>query len=81
MKTVSAADANRRFSGILRDVRAGETVLVTSRGEPVARIEPVRSDDAERAEREQAWQDLLEHLRTRPVMKLGKFNRDELYDD
>jgi prevent-host-death family protein len=44
MKTVSAAEANRQFSRILREVRAGETVLVTSRGEPVAKIVPANGD-------------------------------------
>ena len=44
MKTVSAANANRHFSKILRDVRAGETVLITSRGEPVGQIQPRRDE-------------------------------------
>lgn len=34
MRNVSAADANRHFSRLLRDVQAGETVTVTSRGFP-----------------------------------------------
>jgi prevent-host-death family protein len=79
MKTVSAAEANRHFSKILRDVRAGETVIVTSRGEPVALIQPPRRTPAEQ---EAAKQELLEYLRAQPTQNLGiTWTRDELYDD
>ncbi|TIP01752.1 MAG: type II toxin-antitoxin system prevent-host-death family antitoxin, partial [Mesorhizobium sp.] len=39
-EAVSAADANRRFSYILREVREGQSYVVTSHGRPVARIVP-----------------------------------------
>lgn len=86
MKTVSAADANRHFSRILREVAAGAPVVVTSRGKPVARIVPVDAEDrreAERAEaeRQRAWEDHLARLRTQPPLNLGKITRDEIYDD
>lgn len=38
---VSATEANRRFSELLRKVAAGETVTIVSRGHPVARMAPV----------------------------------------
>lgn len=60
MKFFSAAEANRQFSKILREVRQGETIVVTSHGEPVAKIVPAERD---LAEREAAKQALLEHLR------------------
>lgn len=37
---LSAVDANRRFSALLRAVREGETFVVTSQGRPVARLVP-----------------------------------------
>ena len=81
MRTVSAADANRHFSKILREVKAGGTVIVTSHGEPVARIEPVPDAEADKARREESWRALLDRLARQPALNLGKFNRDELYDD
>ncbi|MES0203749.1 type II toxin-antitoxin system Phd/YefM family antitoxin [Mesorhizobium australicum] len=39
-KGVSATDANRRFSLLLRGVREGQSYVVTSHGRPVARIVP-----------------------------------------
>ena len=79
MKTVSAAEANRHFSKILREVRAGETVLVTSHGEPVATIGPA---NLEAHEREAAKQRLLEHLRAQPTLNIPiTWSRDDIYDD
>ena len=43
-KAVSAADANRRFSKLLRAVREGQSYVVTSHGEPVARITPIEKN-------------------------------------
>lgn len=47
MKSASITEARNGFSGLLRQVRLGESVLITDRGKPVARIEPcVTSEDA-----------------------------------
>jgi prevent-host-death family protein len=78
MKYVSAAEANRQFSKILREVRDGETVVVTSHGEPVAKIVPAERDTAER---EEAMARLLAHLDAQPVLNLPRISRDEMHDD
>ena len=41
MTTISAAEANRHFSQVLRQVARGETLIVTSRGKPMATIAPI----------------------------------------
>ena len=46
MKTISAADANRYFSSVLRDVATGEVVTVVSRGKPVAVISAAKKEDS-----------------------------------
>jgi prevent-host-death family protein len=76
-KAISAAEANRKFSELLRGVRAGLTYVVTSHGHPVARIAPVkeqRNSEAKAA--------LLAHLEARRVRRrpIGRWKRDELYD-
>ena len=75
---VSAADANRRFSELLRTVRNGRSVVVTSHGKPVARITPIAED--ERAA-EGARSALFTRLKRERVVKSGRWTRDELYDD
>lgn len=75
-KAISAADANRKFSQVLREVREGRSFVVTSHGRPVARITPV-----EQQRRSKAKAALLAHLKARPVGKpIGRWTRDELYD-
>lgn len=76
-KAISAVEANRHFSRILRSVRAGESYVVTTHGRPVARIAPV---DAEADIRADARRRLLERLRSQPVIDVGPWTRDELYE-
>jgi prevent-host-death family protein len=78
MRSVSAAEANRQFSVLLREVRNGETVVVTSHGTPVATIAPIVGSTAAR---ETARQLLLNRLRAQPFVDAGPWTRDELYDD
>lgn len=78
-ETVSAADANRSFSRILRTVREGRSVVVTSHGKPVAKIVPV-DEHEDRAVRG-ARTELLSRLRSEPVVSIGRWTRDELYED
>jgi prevent-host-death family protein len=75
-KAISAAEANRKFSEVLRGVRAGQSYVVTSHGRPVARIQPVESKN-----RSKAKTALLAHLKAQPVQNIGRWTRDELYDD
>jgi len=77
-KAVSAADANRRFSELLRTVQKGRSVVVTNHGKPVARITPVVED--ERAA-EGARAALFARLRAGRAVNVGRWTRDELYDD
>lgn len=78
-KAVSAADANRNFSQILRAVKGGQTYVVTSHGAPVARIVPARRGAAAVMAAKEA---LMARLRSQPVQVLGhRWKRDELYED
>ena len=77
-KAVSAANANRKFSEILRAVREGHSYVVTSHGKAVARIVPVgKNGDATPGARAA----LLRRLRSQPVIKIGRWTRNELYED
>ena len=75
---ISAADANRSFSSLLRRVREGRSVVVTSHGKPVAKIVPIGEADARTAQGARAA--LLTRLRDEPVVKVGRWTRDELYE-
>jgi len=76
-KAVSAVEANRHFSQILRSVREGESYVVTAHGKPIARITPIRPGEGTAEARRR----LLERLAAQPVTDIGPWTRDELYDD
>jgi prevent-host-death family protein len=76
-ETVSAAEANREFSKLLRGVREGNSYIVTSHGRPVAKLVPVVEDISRR---EDAKQKLLKRLRSQSALNAGKWTRDELYE-
>ncbi len=76
-KETSAADAIRRFSELLRTVKTGASVVVTSHGKPVARISPVTEND--RAA-DGARSALFARLRRERVGSAGRWTRDEQYD-
>ncbi len=78
MKTVTAAEANRNFSALLREARQGEVYLVLSRGKPVATIGPALARDAERPS---ARETLIARLQNQKVTGTSKWTRDELYED
>ena len=78
MKTVTAAEANRQFSSMLREVAQGGRVLVTSRGKPVATLEPVRRVATARAGA--AKRRLLARLAAVKPVGGRDWARDELYD-
>ncbi|MBN8726378.1 MAG: type II toxin-antitoxin system prevent-host-death family antitoxin [Xanthomonadales bacterium] len=80
-ESISAADANRKFSQVLRGVREeGTTYVVTSHGRPVAKIVPI-DDVAEEKQRIAARRAYYAQLRARPVFKVDPWTRDELYDE
>jgi prevent-host-death family protein len=82
-RSVSAREANQQFSRILRDVEAGAEILVTRRGQPVARIVPVQPSRERRLtpEQEAALERTRQRLEKGWDLGGGKFNRDELYDE
>lgn len=79
-------DGKRGKSAVLadpaRDVEAGAEVLVTRRGQAVARIVPAQPPGERRLtpEQEAALERMRERLEKGWDLGGGKFNRDELYD-
>jgi prevent-host-death family protein len=77
MKTVSAREANQRFSRLLAEAAAGEQVVITRRGIPVARLVPASPRMTDRAHAA-AVRRLMGLLNL--SLGGGRFRRDELYD-
>ena len=45
MRSATLTEAKNRLSALVDQVRAGETIVLTDRGRPVARLEPVTTLD------------------------------------
>ena len=76
-KSISAAQANREFSSVLRRVRQGQSFVVTSHGRPVARIVPVAAGETVARSATAA---LFERLTSGKVQQIGRWSRDDLYE-
>jgi prevent-host-death family protein len=76
-KSISATDANRKFSRLLDGVRKGRSYIVTSHGRPIAKISPVNAPEKAPIVARKA---LLARLRRQTVTRAGRWKRDELYE-
>jgi prevent-host-death family protein len=63
MKTAAVSDLKARLSEYLKRVKAGEAVLITDRGNPVARLLPVP--------RASAGRDKIANMEKQGLVKLG----------
>lgn len=80
VKTVSAAQANREFSKLMKLAESGERVVVTSRGQPKVAIVPIEVEDAQKAKRREAFEKLTRRLKSQPAQNLPRLTRDDFYD-
>lgn len=72
VQIVSVAEAKAHLSALLDAVQAGEEIVITRRGQPVARLHAERSDDAP---------DFSVFRRHRGAWKQGmQIDRDELHE-
>ncbi|MHB8972349.1 MAG: type II toxin-antitoxin system Phd/YefM family antitoxin [Pirellulaceae bacterium] len=77
MKTVTAAEANRQFSALLRGVAQGEVFTVVSRGRSVAVIGPAEAGEVAQ---QKAKASLLARLAAQPVTGSRDWKRADLYE-
>jgi prevent-host-death family protein len=79
-KTISLRDANQRFAELVRRVESGERFVVTRRGQPVARIEPVAGRRKLTPAQERAWKRIKKAMEKGYDLGGLAPKRDELYD-
>ncbi|MCO6439909.1 MAG: type II toxin-antitoxin system prevent-host-death family antitoxin [Nitrococcus mobilis] len=79
MKIITAREANQHFSRLLREAAEGKTIVVTSRGKPVAQITGLTAKADDRLEaRKRAF---VNELRSRKTSSIEPWSRNELYED
>jgi prevent-host-death family protein len=74
---ITAAEANRKFSELLRKVRDGHSVIVTVHGKPAARLVAFTGDTSVA---DDARRTLVARLASQPVSDAGRWSRASLYE-
>jgi len=79
-RTLSLRDANQSFARCIREVEAGEEIVITRNGQPVARITPVSTRRALTPAQEAAWTELEAAMRKGWDIGAGPLDRDALHE-
>ena len=79
MREVSLREANQNFSACVAEVEAGERLVLTRRGEPVAEIVPYTGKKLD-PEREAAWQEMKAIMEAGLDLGGTPFTYDERHD-
>jgi len=77
MKTISASEANRQFSKLLREVAEGEDVSIVSHGRTVAKIVSAAN---EAKSRKMARETLIARLSRQTATGQRNWTRADLYE-
>jgi prevent-host-death family protein len=80
MKTMTLRDANQSFAKCIREVEAGEEIVITRNGTPVARLTAISGRRVLTAEQQAALERMLKRMDEGWDLSPWKFDRDALYD-
>ena len=79
MRTVSLMTANREFTRLIRDVEQGESVLITRRGRPIARLVPHSADKTADPQGAAAYERMMAQLEEGASLDRLRILREDLY--
>ena len=80
MRTVSLKEANQQFSKLIAEVEKGESVVITRRGQPIARLSPQPKSKLDDPKWRAAYERMMDRLETGDHLGGLRIDRDELYD-
>ncbi len=80
MKTLSLRDANQSFARCIREVEAGEEIVITRNGTPVARLSPIGRRRVLTPEQQAALERTLKRMDEGWHLSPWKFDRDALHE-
>ena len=80
ISSVTATEANRSFSKLLRAVERGEKVEITSHGRKIAVLSPAELEGPSREQRLAALEKLKKRWAEQTPITVGPWTREELYE-
>jgi prevent-host-death family protein len=78
MSVITATEANRSFSKLLRAVERGEKIAITSHGRKIAVLVPAEDGEARKARQMGALERLQRRAAKRDFLAVGTWTRDDL---
>jgi prevent-host-death family protein len=79
-KTMTLREANQSFARCVREVEAGEEILITRNGAPVARLSPVSKQRVLTPEQQAAWERVKCAMEQGWELDAGRLDRDALHE-
>ncbi|MGD9509429.1 MAG: type II toxin-antitoxin system Phd/YefM family antitoxin [Geminicoccaceae bacterium] len=80
MKSVTAREANQSFSRILSEAEAGEEIVITRHGKPVATLRAYRESQHD-VDRQAALEHAIRLMENAPALGTARrFTRDEMHE-
>lgn len=79
MRSVSAREANQQFARLLGEASAGEEIVITRRGKPVAVLSPYR-ESVTTPERQAAIERIRATMRHGIGTGARRFTREEMHE-
>ncbi len=79
-KTMTLREANQNFARCVREVEAGEEIVITRNGEPVVRMSPARTQRVLTPEQEAAWERTRQRMEQGWDIGAGPLDRDALHE-
>ncbi len=76
METTTVGEVQKNFAGVLRKIKSGEEIIVTKRGEPIAKITALG------AKRDIDWPDFFEECietKGKPVSEIVSEGREDRF--
>ena len=79
-KTLTLRDANQSFARCVREVEAGEEIVITRNGRPVARLSPVGNRRVLTTEQQAARERTRQRMKKGWHMGAGPLDRDAAHE-
>ena len=80
VRTITLREANQSFARCIRAVEAGEELVITRNGKPVARLSPIPGRRVLTPEQEAAWERTKRRMEEGWTIGAGPLDRDALHE-
>jgi len=80
IQQITLREINQHFADYIKWVENGDSLVLTRRGKPIARITPILDSEALTKEHVQAKEKLLALMERGFSLKNERYSRDDLYE-